>query len=239
VTTDEIFEKYPEIFRGHNSSPMESPMFWGLDCGPGWYPLIDEMCLTLEKLRECTGVGVIADQVKEKWGELCFYYTCEVSDDADENRVDFWKENVCLIVSMYTIRSSGICEKCGNPGTKGGRSWLKTLCEQCRSSSENRSISNKILESMTAVEKHEFMHEIVRYLVLTVKNTVTEPCGTSRLEAETYLSWLMNDARTRFGEDRWEWLISIVLNHKDDQKEKPEMTYPRSVCLGKYAKKEK
>lgn len=63
---------------------------------------------------------VVARQVKEKYGGLCFYY-CG-GDEYIEG-----------LVSMAESISYRICEKCGNPGsTNKDDGWISTLCESCR-----------------------------------------------------------------------------------------------------------
>lgn len=42
-----LVEKYPEIFADRYKSPQESPMYWGFDCGDGWYNIIDKLCLCI------------------------------------------------------------------------------------------------------------------------------------------------------------------------------------------------
>jgi hypothetical protein len=60
---------------------------------------------------------VVADQVKEKFGTLRFYYTG--GDDY-----------VAGLVAMAESMSGVTCEMCGTLGKKQGGSWIKTLCEQ-------------------------------------------------------------------------------------------------------------
>jgi hypothetical protein len=68
-----LFDKYPIIF-GDRTKPMsETCMCWGLDCGDGWYHLIDNMCKELMHISEKYDITVVADQVKEKYGTLRFY----------------------------------------------------------------------------------------------------------------------------------------------------------------------
>lgn len=67
---------------------------------------------------------VIVDQVKEKFGSLRFYY-----HGGDEY--------VAGLVDMAEAMSSCTCEKCGNPGNIEGSGWIKTLCNNCRSSTND------------------------------------------------------------------------------------------------------
>ena len=41
---NKLFEKYPKIF-GQKDLPMtQTAMCWGIDCGDGWYNIIDTLC---------------------------------------------------------------------------------------------------------------------------------------------------------------------------------------------------
>ena len=63
-----LCRRFPSIFRDRNSKPMVTLMCWGFP-GDGWYQLIYNLCMRLE---ECNP-GVVAIQVKEKFGGLRFY----------------------------------------------------------------------------------------------------------------------------------------------------------------------
>ena len=60
-------------------------------------------------------------QVKEKLGTLRFY----------ANQVD---ERAAAYINFAEHMSGKICEVCGAPGTRGGKVWVKTLCETHRES---------------------------------------------------------------------------------------------------------
>ena len=62
---------------------------------------------------------VVADQVKEKFGTLRFYY-----HGGDEE--------ISGMVRMAEAMSSVTCDVCGNPGTTKGPGWIRTLCETHR-----------------------------------------------------------------------------------------------------------
>ena len=59
---------------------------------------------------------VVADQVKEKYGTLRFYY--HGGDDVIDG-----------MVRMAEAMSAVTCEVCGNPGTQRGGGWILTLCD--------------------------------------------------------------------------------------------------------------
>ena len=91
ITEQEIFEKYPKIF-GDKDKPMtETCMCWGLCVPDSWLPIIDELCDAMTNcgyVQYCSGVKggvkfpqVVADQVKEKFNSLRFYYHLEYEQE--------------------------------------------------------------------------------------------------------------------------------------------------------------
>lgn len=59
---------------------------------------------------------VVAFQVKEKWGNLSFYY-----DGGDAY--------IAGVVAMAEAMSAVTCEECGTPGRARHGSWTRTLCD--------------------------------------------------------------------------------------------------------------
>jgi hypothetical protein len=114
----ELVKKYPNLYKEHGGDPAKTCMAWGIACGDGWYKLIDELSAKLEPL------GVVAAQVKEKFGGLRFYLETG-SDEA-------WD-----LVSKAEEQSYKICERCGETGRPRGRGWIKTLCDECEEKDRN------------------------------------------------------------------------------------------------------
>lgn len=121
--------KYPKIFRRSefNSEPLD---MWGLECGDGWFNLIDILCNSIQnhvdskekasnEFKQVENLQVIAQQVKEKFGGLRFYVVGgdEVTDS---------------LISLVESMSFKVCESCGNKGDKKvlGQ-WIHTACNPC------------------------------------------------------------------------------------------------------------
>lgn len=135
----ELCEKYPKIFAGRNLPMTKTAMYWGFEHGDGWYNIIDKLCGNIQShidwkngQREKLLVEnpynlkipdhitqVVAEQVKEKFGTLRFYY--QGGDDYIRG-----------LVSMAESMSGVTCEECGKPGTTGGKGWIHTACEEHR-----------------------------------------------------------------------------------------------------------
>lgn len=143
----QLCTKYPKIFRDRHAPMSETCMCWGLDCGDGWYDLIDVLCsriqghvdnkiasqkyalqrgdLKPEDVSSDEDFQVVAAQVKEKFGSLRFYV-----DGADDD--------VSGMIAMAEGMSCRICEDCGGKGTLRKGSWWRTMCDLCNESWETR-----------------------------------------------------------------------------------------------------
>jgi hypothetical protein len=114
-----LVKKYPKLFKEYGGDPRQTCMHWGFSHGDGWYDIIDELSAKLEPF------GVVAAQVKEKFGGLRFYldYPKHLSDED--------LEKVREIKNVYESKSYETCEGCGEPGERRTGGWLRTLCDDC------------------------------------------------------------------------------------------------------------
>ena len=80
-----------------------------------------------EKHREVTKPcpQVVAEQVKEKFGTLRFYY--RGGDDYIDG-----------VVSMAESMSAVTCDVCSGPAKTGGQGWITTRCESCKEQLEKQ-----------------------------------------------------------------------------------------------------
>ena len=145
MTVNDLFEKYPLIFQVRKGRELEPFCMFGIECGSGWFPLLDALCYQIqtyidyrvefnkriiERNKETDPEGqidqqmvfeyipqVTVTQVKEKYGTLRFYY-----DGGDET--------IDGMVRMAEAMSSITCEQCGNLGRMRGRHWFYTACDE-------------------------------------------------------------------------------------------------------------
>jgi hypothetical protein len=118
-----LVEKYPKILQDYGGDMMKTCMHWGMECGDGWYDLLNELLAKLDYLSNVSGVQVVADQIKEKFGTLRFYYH-EVGTASSPVIYDI----ISNVVSVAEKRSESVCEKTGNHGALCSRmGWLRTL----------------------------------------------------------------------------------------------------------------
>lgn len=130
-----LFDKYPRLFKDKDLPMNQTCMCWGLECGDGWYEILDMLGHAIEEhfKNEKRNAEYSKDskfseeyfprasQVKEKFGTLRFYTT-------------YCEDYVDGAIRMAELMSAVTCEKCGNPGDVGNNSvgWIATLCKECR-----------------------------------------------------------------------------------------------------------
>lgn len=115
---DELLcKKYPKIFADRNKPMTETAMCWGFECGDGWFDLIDNLCSSIQNHIDYNHAPqIVAEQVKEKFGSLRFYYR---GGDEKISGMVWHAENL----------SGKTCEVCGAAGKTRGRGWYYTACD--------------------------------------------------------------------------------------------------------------
>ena len=116
----QLCEKYPKLFvKRDTNEPIE---MFGFEHNDGWYDIVNNLCSHIQhylnwKNKESEVVPQVrVVQVKEKFGELRFYY--EGGDDY-----------VRGLVTMTESFSGQVCEECGERGQRRSGGWIKTLCD--------------------------------------------------------------------------------------------------------------
>jgi len=121
---------YPKMF---------NQAYGGIAVGKGWWPIIESLCSNIqhhidwnnkraEKYPELCYkpiTQVTVAQIKEKFGELRFYY-------------DGGNDIIAGMVSMAEAWASHTCEECGTPGTIRHGGWMATLCNTHHTLRESR-----------------------------------------------------------------------------------------------------
>jgi len=119
--TEQLYTKYPKIFRQHTLPMTETAMCWNFDCNDGWFFLLDTLCSLLQwDIDHNKHPQIEASQVKEKFGTLRFYVNG--SNERQEGYINF---------AEYL--SGFICEECGsNKDVKqSSGAWIYTRCPDC------------------------------------------------------------------------------------------------------------
>lgn len=123
---NQLFAKYPSIFREVGGEPSQTCMAFGIECGNGWYDLIDLLCDSITHQVETTNrcypqlkFAVVAVQIKEKYGGLRFYidyvYDHELIKDAAAMKIINQRiDMITGMIHMVERMSSRTCETCGS-----------------------------------------------------------------------------------------------------------------------------
>ena len=125
----QLYDKYPSLFVNKDKSIQESCMGFGIECGYGWYNIIDSVCSLIDSYQQNLArenkefSPVTFDQIKSKWGGLRLYFSG--GDDY-----------VNGIVAMAEEMSYKTCEICGNKGYPNKSGWINTLCDKHRNTNE-------------------------------------------------------------------------------------------------------
>lgn len=123
----ELIAKHPKIFEPYPGNP--GLVNWS-GIPQGWIPIIDDLCSCIQHYIDTTvqyieGTPVKCSQVtctqmKEKFGELRFYY--QGGNEVIEGMVE-----------MATFLCSHTCELCGarTEGAKSYNGWINVYCKNC------------------------------------------------------------------------------------------------------------
>ena len=147
--------KYPLIFKDRNADMRTTAMCWGLECGDGWYNIIDVLCglLTSEYRQAQSRYDFIKDKVDQpQWEGSKKIITQEQIDEA-KAKLD--EETLKVPVAVQVKEKFGglrfyvqaatdahykyitfaesmsyhTCESCGAPGKTYTDGWHRTLCD--------------------------------------------------------------------------------------------------------------
>ncbi len=117
---EKLVRDFPKIFAQRNLPMTETCMYWGFECGNGWFWLIDNLCGCIQRYIDNNEKEQIeAVQVKEKFGTLRFY-------------VNSYDDIVSGMIWLAEAMSAKICENCGSTvGIKSSTGWIRYLCPEC------------------------------------------------------------------------------------------------------------
>lgn len=111
--TDRLAAKYPLLFRDLYGDYTKTCMSGGIECGDGWYDIIDNFCAKVAP----SSPDIYFTQIKEKFGTIRLYmnFYNEVANEADTEAEKL---------------SEVTCETCGKPGEMQYGSWLFVACDE-------------------------------------------------------------------------------------------------------------
>ena len=110
-----------------------------LSVGAGWIEPIEKACIEIQKIIKAhPGLNLKFLQIKEKFGILRIYARVW-SDNAGLSEYQTplvaadhksAAEQIFALLHNAEDASETRCEVCGEPGTAGGKGWIKTRCEK-------------------------------------------------------------------------------------------------------------
>jgi len=125
-----LVSKYPKIFRDINEDMTVTAMCWGVECRDGWLWILDQLCDCIQGYIDANPhleiPQVIATQVKEKYGDLRFYYN---GGDSTIHGMVWLAEHM----------SWNTCEDCGSTeDIEHTEGWVHTWCKKCANKAKNK-----------------------------------------------------------------------------------------------------
>lgn len=111
--------------------PRLYKQYVAFDCGMGWYDIIRDLSIELESIlsdyaenykvvegEENEIIEMFAVQIKEKYGTLRFYMSCETDE-------------MMRLIHEAEALSSQTCENCGAFAKMRGTKWFEVKCDDC------------------------------------------------------------------------------------------------------------
>lgn len=149
---DQLYAKYPDIFGDRNKPMTETAMCWGIECGDGWYDIINTLCGLIQWKINSSQKTI---ELYQKWLEddtqdknLKHQYSLAL-EEAKKNKVPqvkavqvkekfgtlrFYTNSVHPEINSYIEFAENIsaitCDVCGNKGKINEGGWLKVRCAE-------------------------------------------------------------------------------------------------------------
>lgn len=147
---DPVFFKHALACQEGKENGTQTCMTFGCECGDGWFKPLKRFVQKVAVLNQNGSFHFVCDQLKEKFGELCVYYSYEEVKDG-ENKVS--QEDADAIFAMFkdalekaTEDCWDTCERCGKTNdwckrdivtTKG---WIRRICRECAQKRDDYSV---------------------------------------------------------------------------------------------------
>jgi hypothetical protein len=124
MTKEGFMEKYKDrIFYG-NESKINPLALYGIACGEGWIPLIDECAEELCEVDPQEEIKFV--QIKEKFGSLRFYIWVDMKDAKE------LYTKAREIIQKYEMEASTTCEQCNKPSNlQTINGYMYNVCDSC------------------------------------------------------------------------------------------------------------
>lgn len=154
---EKLCAKYPLIFRDRHADPSKTCMYWGFECGDGWYNIIDALCANiqnhidnrLENIKRTEKWNANVNNPDYEWTAIVERKERPVPEPVEQvvaiqvkekfGGLRFYymggDEYIRGLENMAESMSYRTCEVCGAPGTSTEGGWIRTLCEEHKNGS--------------------------------------------------------------------------------------------------------
>ena len=156
-----FMERFPILFQNKDKPMTETCMCWGIECPKGWYNILEQLCTELEYSNMESvakwGMAIVAEQVKEKFGTLRFYFdvrnvdiygkidnehqNCKLNDVQSKIVHDHLYMFAQHLINEAERMTEDTCADCGEPLTPDNKvetkGWISYICKECNEKREN------------------------------------------------------------------------------------------------------
>lgn len=149
ITESYLVEKHSLIFQDRYASLRDSCIAFGIECGPGWYMILDVLFEKITQYCETEHFpSPKALQIKEKFGNLRVY-------------LDVTTPYFDGLISMSECLTDTICEVCGAPARLTGfdAGWLEVRCPDHSRSKGVVAASSKAVSRVSTATINRPFHE--------------------------------------------------------------------------------
>lgn len=131
VTEKGILNKYKKFISNDEREPI---VMFGIEAPKGWLPVIKEMFETIDFYSEAENLEIEVHQIKEKFGEIRFYYSISTPEGMDEDIkelvIDKFRDNMDALEN----KANHTCGKCSkeipSERIKMGN-YISPYCKEC------------------------------------------------------------------------------------------------------------
>lgn len=121
---------------------MNTCMYWGCECGDGWFEPLKKMAFRFHILNEYAqrdNIQIYASQIKEKYGTLSVYFECEkckAEENIESDVLKKYNQFANIIIEEAIKDCENICEICGGGDVKFNpiiqtHGWISFICQDC------------------------------------------------------------------------------------------------------------
>lgn len=155
---NQLVASHPTIFREVNGIPDQTCMAFGIECGDGWHDLIETLCEQIDASVEWANrlfpdlkFGVVAAQVKEKYGSLRFYvdFIYDINLEPHQmEKIGRFTQEINGMIRMVEALSAKTCETCGGSCSRNTqRLFPHAQCVTCAEVQEANSQNSYFKEN--------------------------------------------------------------------------------------------